>query len=238
MHDDGFFDARVAAIYDDPENPYAPAEEVDFLASFASEGPVLELGIGTGRVAIPLVAKGIEVHGIELSQAMVDKLREKPGGASIPVTIGDFSVERAPGEFRLAYLVFNTIMNLTSQGAQVACFQNVAVHLKPGACFVIDVMLPDLQRLPFGHTIRPYEMGESKWDFDEYDIAHQGLISHHFNVVNGSLEQDSIPFRYVWPSELDLMAQMAGMSLKERWGGWNREPFTNLSERHISVWES
>jgi len=235
MHDDGFFDARIAATYDDPSNP-DPSPAVDFLSALAGPGPILELGIGTGRVALPLAARGVKVHGIELSQAMVAKLREKPGGDSIPVTIGDFSTARAEGEFTLAYLVYNTIMNLTSQEAQIACFQNVANHLLPGGHFVVEVMVPDLQRLPFGQTIRPYHASENKWDFDEYDIVHQGLISHHSKVVDGVLEQNSIPFRYAWPSELDLMAKMAGMNLIGRWDSWNRGPFTNLSEGHVSAW--
>jgi len=201
MHDDGFFDARIAATYDDPTNP-DPEPEVDFLVGLAGPGPVLELGIGTGRVALPLAARGVVVHGIELSQAMVAKLREKPGGDSIPVTIGDFSTARAEGEFALAYLVFNTIMNLTTQDAQVACFQNVANHLLFGGYFVIEVMVPDLQRLPFGQTIRPYQVSDHKWDFDEYDIVHQGLISHHSKVVDGVLEQNSIPSATPGPPSL------------------------------------
>ena len=237
MGQDGYFDERVAATYDEDTASMSTAAVIDFLEGLADGGRVLELGIGTGRIALPLAAQGLPVYGIELSQAMVAKLKEKPGGEAIEVAIGDFASTTVEGSFRLAYLVFNTIMNLTTQAAQVACFRNAAAHLEPGGCFVIEVELPDLQRLPFGETIRPFRVSEDGWGFDEYDIPRQGQISHHFSIVDGRLERFSVPFRYVWPSELDLMAEMAGMRLRERWGGWDREPFTNLSIKHISVWE-
>jgi hypothetical protein len=141
------------------------------------------------------------------------------------------------GSFALAYLVSNTIMNLTTQAAQVACFRNVAAHLQPGGCFVIDVMIPGLRRLPPGETFHVFSGSENYWGIDEYDVAAQGLISHHFEIIDGRVDRLSIPFRYVWPSELDLMAELAGMRLRERWGGWKREPFTSDSRNHISVWE-
>jgi hypothetical protein len=182
-----------------------------------------------------------------MSEAMAARLRAKPGSAGIGVTIGDFATAIAGGApagggpgggaFSLAYLIFNTIMNLTTQEAQVACFRNAAAHLVPGGCFVIEVMLPDLQRLPPGETIRPYPLSETRLDLDEYDIAEQGLISHHFERIDGRWERLSIPFRYVWPGELDLMAQLAGMRLRERWSGWRREPFTSDSQRLVAVWE-
>jgi hypothetical protein len=177
------------------------------------------------------------VHGIDLSEAMVARLRAKPGSERIGVTIGDFATTTVEGRFSVAYLVFNTIMNLTTQDGQVACFQNVAAHLEPGGCFVVEVMVPALQRLPPGETVRAFTVSATRLGFDEYDVAGQGLISHHYAVVDGGLEVLAVPFRYVWPSELDLMARLAGMTLRERWSGWKREPFTGDSASHVSVWE-
>jgi SAM-dependent methyltransferase len=240
--DDGYFDERVAARYDESSaemfDPAVVDPVVDLLAGLAGRsGRALELGIGTGRIALPLAERGVPVHGIELSKAMVARLRAKPGGEDIGVTIGDFATATAEGTFSVAYLVFNTIMNLTTQAAQVACFRNVAVHLEPGGCFVIEVGVPELQRLPPGETIRAFEVSENSWGLDEYDVAIQGLRSHHFEIVDGSVERFSAPFRYVWPSELDLMAELAGMSLRERWSGWQREAFTSDSRKHVSIWE-
>ena len=241
MHDDGYFDERVAARYDESErdmfDPAVVDPVVDFLAELVGEGRALELGIGTGRIAVPLAQRGVPVHGIDLSTAMVARLRAKPGGEEIGVTIGDFSATRVEGTFSVAYLVFNTIMNLTTQAAQVACFRNVAAHLEPGGCFVIEVGVPSLRKLPPGETIRAFHVSETGWGIDEFDVAKQGLVSHHFEIVDGRLERVSIPFRYAWPAELDLMAELAGMSLRERWSGWKREPFTSDSSKHVSVWE-
>jgi SAM-dependent methyltransferase len=242
MADDGYFDEAVARRYDsssDPEfDPEVIRATVDFLEPLAATGRALELGVGTGRIALPLAARGIAVHGIDLSRAMVRRLRAKPGGKEVGVTIGDFSTTRVEGRFSLAYLVFNAILNLTSQAAQVACFRNVAAHLQPGGVFVIEVGVPELQRLPPGETVLPFLVRENRWGFDEYDVANQGLVSHHFEIVDGRAHRLSVPFRYVWPSELDLMAAMAGMRLRERWSGWRREPFTSESRQHISVWET
>jgi SAM-dependent methyltransferase len=242
VHDgDGYFDERVAARYDDDSaemfDPGVLEPVVEFLAELAGSGRALELGIGTGRIALPLAQRGVQVHGIDLSKAMVARLRAKPGSEDIGVTIGDFATTSVDGSFSLAYLVFNTIMNLTTQEAQVACFGNVAAHLEPGGSFVIEVMIPELQRLPPGETFQVFDTSEKHWGIDEYDVATQGLISHHFETVDGRLERSSAPFRYVWPSELDLMAELAGMRLRERWGGWKREPFTSDSRKHVSVWE-
>jgi SAM-dependent methyltransferase len=235
------FGERVAARYDassaDMFEPAAVDPVVDFLADLAGHGAALELGIGTGRIALPLARRGIRVHGIDLSEAMVARLRAKAGAEQIGVTIGDFATATVDGRFTVAYLVFNTIMNLTTQDGQVACFQNVAAHLEPGGCFVIEVMVPALRRLPPGETVRAFTVSASRLGFDEYDVALQGLISHHYSVVDGNLEVVSMPFRYVWPSELDLMARVAGMTLRERWSGWKREPFTGDSTTHVSVWE-
>jgi SAM-dependent methyltransferase len=241
VHDDGYFGERVAAKYDesaaDMFDPAVVDPVVDFLAELAGRGRALELGIGTGRIAVPLAQRGVPVHGIELSKAMAARLCEKPGAEEIGVTIGDFATTSVEGTFSLAYLVFNTIGNLTTQSAQVACFQNVAAHLEPGGCFVIETGIPQLQRLPPGETMRVFDASETHWGVDEYDVATQRLVSHHFELVDGRFELSSIPFRYTWPAELDLMAQLAGMSLRERWSGWKREPFTSESRKHVSVWE-
>ncbi len=241
MNSDGYFDEPVAARYDESSaemfDPTVVTPTVDFLAALAGNGRALEFGIGTGRIAIPLSQRGVAVHGIEMSAAMVARLAAKPASAGIDVTIGDFSTASVGGDFSLVYLVFNTIMNLTTQVAQVACFRNAAAHLAPGGCFVIEVMLPDLQRLPAGERIRPFTVSETRLGFDEYDIAEQGLTSHHFVLIDGRWERRSIPFRYVWPAELDLMAQMAGMRVRGRWSGWNREPFTSDSQCLVAVWE-
>jgi predicted TPR repeat methyltransferase len=241
VDDDGYFDERVAARYDDSEGEMFEAgvveQTVDFLAELAGDGRALEFAIGTGRIAIPLEQRGVPVHGIDMSKAMVARLRAKPDGDDIGVTIGDFATTRVDGSFSLAYLVFNTIMNLTTQEAQVACFRNAAAHLEPGGCFLIEAMIPELQRLPGGETFRVFHGSERYWGIDEYDVANQGLISHHLEVVDDRLERVSMPFRYAWPSEYDLMAQLAGMRLRERWSGWKREPFTSESRKHVSVWE-
>jgi SAM-dependent methyltransferase len=239
--EDGYFDESVAATYDDGSasmfEPAAIDPVVDFLVDRVGDGRALEFGIGTGRIALPLAARGISVHGIELSKAMVGKLREKPGGDAIDVAIGDFATTTVDGSFSVVYLVFNTIMNLTTQAEQVACFRNAAAHLEPGGCFVIEVGTPRLQQLAQGETFQVFAGGGDHWGIDEYDIANQGLISHHFELVDDRFERFSIPFRYVWPAELDLMAQMAGMALRERWAGWQGEPFTSESRQHVSVWE-
>jgi len=235
------FGESVAARYDDSSAdmfaPEAVDPAVDFLAGLAGGGAALELGIGTGRIALPLAARGIQVSGIDLSEAMVAQLREKPGGVAIPVTIGDFATSRVEGTFTLAYLVFNTISNLTSQDAQVACFENVSGHLDPGGRFVIEVEVPELRRLPPGETVRPFTISSTRLGFDEFDVASQGLLSHHYWLEDGTWRTVSMPFRYVWPSELDLMARIAGMTLVERWSGWRREPFTSESRKHVSVWQ-
>jgi hypothetical protein len=239
MHD--YFGEDVAARYDESSagefDPAVVDPTVEFLAGLAGAGPALELGIGTGRIALPLSARGVAVHGIELSEAMTAQLARKPGGEDIPVTVGDFASTRVDGSFRLVYLIFNTIGNLTTQAQQVACFRNAAAHLEPGGTFVIEVGIPDLQRLPRGETVIPFYVGEDRVGFDEYDVANQGLISHHLEITpDGRAIRNSIPFRYAWPAEYDLMAQLAGMTLLERWSGFKREPFTSESRKHVSVW--
>jgi SAM-dependent methyltransferase len=238
---ENYFDEWIAPRYDtlwshlfDPE-VVEPA--VNFLADLAGDGRALELGVGTGRLALPLSRRGIRVDGIELSAAMVEQLRAQPGSADIDVTIGDFSTTSVDGTFALAYLVRNTIMNLTSQDAQVECFLNVARHLEPGGCFVIEVIVPPWQRLTPGATIIPFDVSPAHVGFDEIDVVTQNSWSHHYWFVDGDTKTFSAPFRYVWPSELDLMARLAGMTLRERWSDWNREPFTAACRSHISVWQ-
>ena len=237
-----YFGERVAARYDesaaDISRPAVVDPVVDLLAELAGDGAALELGIGTGRIAVPLRRRGVRVHGIDLSPAMIARLQAKPGAEDIGVTIGDFATTTVGGTFSVAYLVFNAIMNLTTQDEQIACFRNVAAHLDPGGCFVIEVGVPQLQRLPPGETVRAFDVSATKLGFDEFDVVSQGLISHHYSVVDGTLELLSVPFRYVWPSELDLMAQLAGMTLRSRWSDWQRSPFTSESTAHVSVWET
>jgi SAM-dependent methyltransferase len=236
-----YFDERIAKAYEARwPNLFEPAvvdPAVSFLANLAGAGTALELGIGTGRIALPLNQRGVRVHGIELSPAMVAQLQAKPGTDDIGVTIGDFAATRVAGTFKLAYLVRNTITNLTTQDEQVECFRNVAAHLEPGGCFVIEVYIPELQRLPPGETIHAFTVTPTHLGFEEYDVATQIAFSHHYWVIDGQLETFSSPHRYVWPSELDLMARLAGMTLRERWSDWNREPFTSDSRNHVSVWE-
>lgn len=235
-----YFDGLVAAGYDLESAIFDPAvvdPAVSFLADMAGEGSALELGIGTGRIALPLSQRGVRVYGIEISPDMVAQLRAKPGADEIGVTIGDFATTKVDGKFRLAYLVYNTIENLTTQDEQVDCFCNVAAHLEPGGCFVIELEVPALQRLPPGETVRAFTVSPPHLGFDELDVATQQGVSHHYWVADGRGEVFSMPYRFVWPSELDLMARIAGMTLRERWGGWNREPFTSNSGKHISVWE-
>ena len=241
VHEDGYFDERVAARYDESAaemfDPGVVDPVVDFIAELAGTGRALELGIGTGRIALPLAQRGVPVHGIELSTAMVARLRAKPGGEDIGITIGDFATATVGETFSVAYVVFNTIGNLTTQAAQVACFRNVASHLGSGGCFVVELLVPELQRLPPGETLRVFHASPTHWGIDEFDVANQALTSHHFELVDGHFELLSLPFRYAWPAELDLMAELGGLRLRERWSSWTREPFTSDSPKHISVWD-
>jgi SAM-dependent methyltransferase len=235
------FGERMAARFDEryahKDTPAVVNPIVDFIAERAGAGGALELGVGTGRIALPLAQRGIPVHGIDLSEAMVARLRVKPGAEQVGVTVGDFATTTVEGRYTVAYIVANTIMNLTTQDEQVACFCNAAAHLDPKGCFVVEVLVPGLQRLPPGETFQPFAVERTHLGFDEYDVARQGLVSHHYWIEDGKVEVISPPFRYVWPSELDLMARLAGMTLRERWGGWESEPFTADSPKHVSVWE-
>ena len=247
MIDDGWFGEEIAAAYDvEASTMFEPGmvePAVAFLAALAGDGPALELAIGTGRIALPLAEGGVPVAGIDLSNAMVARLRAKPGGdeASIPVAIGDIASTRVrgAGSFTLVYLVYNTITNLTSQDAQVACFENAARHLASGGRFVIEVYLPILRLLPPGERFHVFADEPTYHAFDEYaDASSQLQWSHHLRLrEDGTYRRVSMPFRYVWPAELDLMARIAGLRLSERWQDWERTPFTLDSRKHVSVWE-
>jgi SAM-dependent methyltransferase len=242
-----FFGEDAAASYDDDGDGRFSEEhlalESGFLAELAGpDGRALELAIGTGRVALPLAARGVEVRGIDLSEAMVARLRAKPGGAAIPVEIGDFSTALAgvglAGEFDLVYLVFNTIGNVASQDAQVATFANAARHLRSGGCFVVETEIPGVLRAQPDHVFRVFGHSDEHHGIDEYDPVTQLMWSHHYTrTEDGTYRRSSVPFRYAWPAELDLMARLAGMRLRERWGWWDRTPFTAASRAHVSVWE-
>ncbi|MBO0823790.1 MAG: class I SAM-dependent methyltransferase [Actinobacteria bacterium] len=238
---DGYFGEPVAASYDDPSDPMFQPVAIDpavsLLAELAGGGRALELAVGTGRIALPLSQRGVPVHGIELSRAMVKRMRGKPGGEAIGVTIGDMATTRVDGAFTVAYLVFNTINNLTSQEAQVACFRNVAEHLAPGGCFVIETSIPPLRHLPPGQDILGSRADPERIVSYSYNHATQQYHGHYVRFTDGTGEYRTTPFRYVWPSELDLMAQLAGLRLRDRWADWNREPFTTDSRSHVSVWQ-
>jgi SAM-dependent methyltransferase len=229
----GFFGEDVAARYD-RSNTADPAM-VEFLAGLAGSGRALELAIGTGRVAVPLAERGVSVAGIDDSPAMVERLHAKRD--DIEVAIGDMSTTRVPGEFALLYLVFNTIFNLTTQDAQVACFENAAAHLASGGAFVIETGVPDLQMLPRGQTIVPFSVTPTHLGFDVYDVVTQSFSSQHFLIDDGRVTANPVEFRYAWPAELDLMARIGGLRLRDRFEGWRGEPFTDLSRSHVSVYE-
>ena len=240
-HNEGFFGERAASVYDqraaDMFDPAVVTPVVQMLADLAGQGGALEFGIGTGRIALPLAERGVRIAGIDNSEAMVARLRAKPGGEDIEVVIGDFARTRVSGEFSLVYLVFNTIFNLVTQDEQVACFQNAAAHLRSGGRFVIETGVPDLQNLPVGQTIIPFRADPEGIGFDVYDVVTQRFSSQHYVFAEGRVETHPVEFRYAWPCELDLMARLAGLTLQDRWAGWQREPFTSLSRQHLSVYE-
>ena len=236
------FGEEVAARYDDHSgdmfSPSVLGPTVDLLAELAGDGAALEFAVGTGRVALPLAARGVPVSGIDLSAAMVARLRAKDTDGRIAATIGDIATTRVDGSFRLVYLVFNTIGNVLTQDRQVACFANAAAHLEPGGCFVIELVVPDLRRLTPGHDAVVFAHSPGYVGYDRYtDLVAQQAVSHHFVADGSGVREMRTPFRYVWPSELDLMAKLAGMSLRDRWADWDRSPFTGESTSHVSVWE-
>lgn len=228
------YDARLGPL----DEPAVLGPMIDLLSELAGTGTALELGIGTGRVALPLAARGVPVSGIELSPDMVARLRAKPGGDAIPVTLGDMTDTVVDGAFRLVYLVFNTIGNVETQQRQVACFANAAAHLEPGGSFVVEVGVPDLRRLVPGQDAVVYHHSPGYVGYDRYDdLVAQHAVSHHFRSGDAGSSEVRTPFRYVWPSELDLMARLAGLAPAGRWADWDRSPFTGESTSHVSVWE-
>jgi SAM-dependent methyltransferase len=239
--DQGYFGDRVAAVYDAHSasmfDPAVVGPAVDLLAELAGDGKALEFAIGTGRIALPLAERGARVAGIDNSEAMLARLRAKPGAERIETVVGDMAATRVEGEFSLVYLVFNTIFNLTSQEGQVACFENAAAHLRSGGRFVIEARVPELQRLPLGQTVLPWRADPGGMSYYVYDVVTQRLSGQHYHLVDGRVEASPIEMRYAWPAELDLMARLAGMRLEDRWAGWAREPFTALSPSHVSVYE-
>jgi hypothetical protein len=238
--DEGYFGERIAAVYDERSasvfDPAVVAPTVDLLAELAGDGAALEFAIGTGRIAVPLAERGVRVAGIDNSEAMLQRLREKPGAERIEAVAGDMAATRVEGEFSLVYLVFNTIFNLTTQDGQVACFENAAAHLRAGGRFVIEARVPELQRLPLGQTMLPWRADPDGMSFYVYDTVVQRLSGRHYEFVDGRVESNPIEMRYAWPSELDLMARIAGLQLEDRWANWERAPFTGLSPSHVSVY--
>jgi SAM-dependent methyltransferase len=238
--DERYFGERVAAVYDEHSasmvDPAVVGPAVERLAALAEGGRVLEFAIGTGRIALPLAERGVPVAGIDNSGAMLERLREKPGAERVETSVGDMAATRVDGEFSLVYLVFNTIFNVTTQDGQVACFQNAAAHLRSGGRFVIEARVPELQRLPLGQTVLPWRADPHALSYYVYDVVSQRLTGRHYYLQEGRIQPSPIEMRYAWPSELDLMARLAGMRLEHRWGGWSREPFTALSPSHVSVY--
>ncbi len=219
---------------------FAPAvldPTVDFLAGLAGSGAALEFAIGTGRIGIPLAARGVPVTGIELSEPMTAQLRRKVGEADLPVVIGDMSTATVGGEFALVYLVFNTISNLRTQAEQVQCFRNAARHLIPGGRFVIELWVPPIRRLAPGQHTVAMDIRDGHACFDTYDLVTQSCISHHYDRdPDGTVRYGSGNFRYIWPAECDLMAQIAGLEFEARFADWRRNTFTSESGSHVSVW--
>ena len=241
MTSSDLWDEAAAQRYDDASaDMFAPEvvePAVDLLARLAGPGRALELAVGTGRVAVPLSARGVRVAGIELSEPMVAQLRRKVDQDTVPVVVGDMATARVPGQFALVYLVFNTIGNLRTQHEQVECFRNAARHLAPGGRFVVEVGVPALRLLPPGQVAVPFDVSDQHVGFDTYDVVTQQATSHHYSrEADGSFRRGAHHFRYVWPAECDLMAQLAGLDLERRVADWNGSPFTNDSESHVSVW--
>jgi SAM-dependent methyltransferase len=238
--DEEYFGERVAAAYDAHSAGMFDAAvvgpAVDRLAELAGGGRALEFAVGTGRIALPLAERGVRVTGIDNSEPMLARLREKPGAERLEAVLGDMTETRVDGEFSLVYLVFNTIGNLTTQDAQVACFENAAAHLRSGGRFVIEARVPELQRLPLGQTVLPWRADPGGMSYYVYDVVTQRLSGQHYYIEDERIRASPIEMRYAWPSELDLMARLAGLRLEHRWGGWSGEPFTALSPAQVSVY--
>lgn len=243
MRQRDIWDVQAARSYDTPgTGMFAPevlGPTVDRLAELACGGRALEFAIGTGRVAVPLAERGVPVSGVELSQPMLDRLRTKADDAAIPVVLGDMATARVPGEFQLVYLVYNTIANLLTQAEQVACFRNAARHLAPGGRFVVELWVPELRKLPPGQPAVVVESAAGYIGLDTYDVLRQRVVSHHFRFDPEAGREARVfrtPHRYIWPAELDLMAELAGMALESRHADWTRGEFTAESRSHVSVY--
>ena len=238
-YDRATYGDRIAGVYDSWFGLPTDADEaVAFLAELAGSGPVLELGVGTGRIALPLVERGLEVHGIDASERMVERLRGKPGGTRVAVTMGDFAEVAVDGEFSLVFVVFNTFFALLDQDAQVRCFEGVAAHLRPGGAFVVEAFVPDPARFSAGQRLGASEISADAVHVEaaRLDWAEQRVRAQHVLVDEHGIRLYPVQLRYAWPSELDLMARLAGLELAERWTGWLREPFDATSQRHVSVY--
>ena len=223
-------------MLDETDPMFAPevvGPTVDFLAPMAAGG-ALEFAVGSGRIALPLADRGVRVHGIDSSPGVLEQLRGKPGASRVATTLGDYTTTTVDGSFSLVYLVWNSLSNVTTQDGQVAAFVNAAAHLSPGGRFVVELFVPQLRRLPPGQDFVPFDVTAEHLGFDEYDVLTQRLVSHHYSPGRGGY--GSGEFRYAWPSELDLMARLAGMTLEGRFAGWRREPFVDDSPSHVSVW--
>jgi SAM-dependent methyltransferase len=235
---EGFFGEQVAARYDEVSSDMfdtaVTGPAVDVLAKLAGDGAALEFAVGTGRIAVPLADRGVRVVGIDNSAAMLDRLREKT--QAVEALVGDMATTKVDGEFTVVFLVFNTIFNLTTQDAQVACFENAAAHLTSGGRFVIETRVPELQKLPLGQTVVNARSEPNRISNYVYDVVTQGLLAQHYFFEDGKVRSSPVPMRYAWPAELDLMARLAGMRLEHRWGGWQGEPFTARSSSHVSVY--
>ena len=229
---------RVAGIYDEMYS-HLDLHAIDTLAELAGKGPALELGIGTGRIALPLAEKGVEIHGLDASPSMIEQLRAKPGGERITITQGNFAEVPVDGKFALIYIVFNTFFMLRSQEEQVQCFRNVAEHLAPGGCFVMEAFVPDVTRFS-GNQVNwatKITTDEVLLDVGMHERAEQRVVSQKIVITEGNVRLYPAQMRYAYPPELDLMAQLAGLRLRERWSNWKREPFTSESGQHISIYE-
>ena len=238
FYSDETYGEHVAGVYDEWHSEFSP-HAIDALAELARGGRALELGIGTGRIALPLSAKGVEVHGVDAAPSMISRLRAKPGGDQIPVTMGSFADVPVEGEFAVVYIVFNTFFALSSQDEQVRCFRNVAAHLSRDGCFVIEAFVPDLTRFTGGQVnwATKVTVDEVQLDVGQHEPATQRVTSQKVVITDGSVRLYPVQIRYAWPSELDLMAQLAGLRLRERWSSWQRTPFTSESMNHISIYQ-
>jgi len=238
LYSDETYGERAAGVYDEWYSDYDPGA-IDMLAELADGGKALELGIGTGRIALPLSARGIEVHGIDAAASMISRLRSKPGSERLTVTQGDFAEVGVQQEFAVVYIVFNTFFALPSQEAQVQCFRNVAAHLSDDGCFLVEAFVPDLTRFNGGQVNWATKVTTEvvELDMGQHDPLTQRVVSQKVVIADGSVRLYPVQIRYAWPAELDLMAQLAGLRLRERWSNWKREPFTSESTKHISVYE-